>query len=189
MLFRSPTVFTNQSSISSGSITGNTWFFGNGYSASTVNPTYTYNYTGSYGVTLLVTSSAGCSASVTQNVTIYQVPNAAFAASTVCQNSSSNYTDQSTAGSGTISTWQWDFGDGSTYSGQSASHAYATAGTFNTSLIVTSSYGCVDTVQHQVVVNGLPTADFAVSNVCDQNAVSVVNNSTSNYGSITNYQW
>ncbi len=187
--FGSPTTFTNQSSISSGSIIGNLWGFGNGYSASAVNPSYTYSYTGSYGVTLVVTSAAGCSASITQYVSIYQVPNAAFSTTAVCLNSNSNYTDQSTAGSGTITDWQWDFGDGTTYNGQTASHNYSTAGTFSTSLIVTSSYGCIDTVQHQVLVNGLPTADFMVANVCDQSAVAALNNSTSNYGSITSYQW
>jgi len=187
--FGSPITFTNQSTISSGSITGNTWFFGNGYSSSALNPSYTYAGVGSYGVTLSITSAAGCSAYVTQYVTIYQLPNAAFTSTPVCLNNSSSFTDGSMAGSGTITDWQWNFGDGSNSNTQTPSHIYSTAGTFTTSLIVTSSHGCIDTIQHQVVVNGLPSADFTVSNVCDESAVSALNSSTSNFGTITSYQW
>ncbi len=185
----SPTAFTNLSGISSGSITGYYWGFGNGYSASVANPSYTFGYIGSYGVTLMVTSVAGCSAAVTQYVAVHQIPNAAFATTTVCQNSASIFTDQSIAGSGTITDWLWNYGDGTTSGSPSAPHNYSTAGTYTTTLIVTSSYGCMDTVQNQVVVNGLPSAAFTVNNVCDLRTVSIVNNSNSNFGSISSYQW
>jgi gliding motility-associated-like protein len=187
--FGTATVFTSQSTISSGSITGYSWGFGNGYSSSAVSPSYTYAYTGSYGVTLSVTSNAGCSAYVTQYVTVYQNPNAAFTSTPVCLNSPINYTDQSTPGSGAITGWQWNFGDGTTSGAQAAAHNFTSAGTYTTSLVVTSSYGCVDTVQHQVVVNGLPVAAFTAANVCDESAVTVNNTSTSNYGTIASYQW
>ena len=43
------------------------------------------------------------------------------------------FTDRST---GSITSWAWDFGDGSTSADQSPSHTYATAGQFNVSLSV-----------------------------------------------------
>ena len=187
--FGMPTVFTSLSTISSGFITGYQWGFGNGYSASTLNPSYTYAYVGSYGVTLTVTSDAGCHASLTQYVTVYQVPIAAFSTPAVCLNNASAFADHSIPGSGTITDWQWNFGDGSTSTLQSPGHNYSTAGTYTSSLIVTTSHGCVDTVTHSVVVNGLPNAAFTTSNVCDHAPVTVTNSSTSNYGSITSYQW
>ena len=187
--FGTAMTFTNQSTISSGSISSYSWAFGNGFSASTSNASYIYANPGSYGVTLSVTSAAGCNAFITQWVSIYQIPNAAFTSSAVCQNNASTYTDLSTSASGTITTWQWSFGDGSTGTAQAASHNYTAPGTYTTSLIVTSSFGCKDTVQHQVIVNGLPSAAFTATNVCDQSAVTVVNSSTSNYGTISSYNW
>ena len=187
--FGTPSTFTNLSTISNGSITGNAWYFGNGYSALTQNPTLTYAGTGSWAVTLNVTSNAGCSASVMQWVTVYQLPVAAFTSTPVCLNNTTSFTEQSTPGSGTLTNWQWNFGDGSNSNTQTPAHDYSTAGTYTTSLIVTSSNGCIDTVQHPVVVNGLPVAAFNASNVCDESAVSILNTSTSNYGSIASYDW
>ncbi|MCB0313051.1 MAG: PKD domain-containing protein, partial [Calditrichaeota bacterium] len=39
------------------------------------------------------------------------------------------FSDQSTAGTNPITSWQWDFGDGGTSSEQNPQHIYATAGT------------------------------------------------------------
>ncbi|MCB9448084.1 MAG: PKD domain-containing protein [Flavobacteriales bacterium] len=49
-----------------------------------------------------------------------------------------NFTDQSTAGSKTtITSWSWDFGDGSTDGVQNPSHAYPTGGTYKVTLTIT----------------------------------------------------
>jgi len=42
---------------------------------------------------------------------------------------------------GTISTYSWDFGDGSTGTGQTTTHAYTSAGTFTVTLTVTDDGG------------------------------------------------
>jgi gliding motility-associated-like protein len=51
------------------------------------------------------------------------------------------------------STWFWDFGDGSTSTAQNPNHNYTGSGTYTVTQIVTSSAGCVDTIQSIVVVN------------------------------------
>ncbi len=183
------TTFTDQSTISSGTINTYAWGFSDGYSASTSNPVHTYAYSGTYGVMLTVTSAAGCSASTLNSVTIYQTPNALFSATNVCLNNLSPFTDHSTPGSGTITSWLWTFGDGTISGAQNPAHHFANAGTYSASLVVTSSFGCRDTVQHSITVNGLPTAVFSITNVCDQSAITIVNNSSSNYGAITSYSW
>ncbi len=56
----------------------------------------------------------------------------------------------STAGDGTITGYAWDFSDGTTGSGVSVSHTYASAGTYTTTLTVTNSGGATD--QEQMIV-------------------------------------
>ena len=60
---------------------------------------------------------------------------------------------------GTIVTWEWNFGDSSTGTGQTASHSYAAAGPYTVSLTVTDNRGGTRTVSHEITVlapNQLP---------------------------------
>src|SRR5207253_715805 len=47
----------------------------------------------------------------------------------------------STPGSGTIASYEWDFGDGTTGSGGHPSHTYAVAGPYHVTLTVTNTNG------------------------------------------------
>ena len=46
-----------------------------------------------------------------------------------------------------IKNYQWDFGDGSTYSIQNTVHHYVTPGTYTVSLVVNTQIGCTDTLK------------------------------------------
>jgi gliding motility-associated-like protein len=58
--------FTNTSTIASGTISTNTWGFGDGNGATISNPTYAYTDAGSFVVTLIVTGSNGCKDTVSE---------------------------------------------------------------------------------------------------------------------------
>ena len=49
-------------------------------------------------------------------------------------------------------TYAWDFGDGATGTGVTASHTYASAGTYTVGLTVTDNGGLTDTITHDVTV-------------------------------------
>lgn len=53
---------------------------------------------------------------------------------------------------GSITTYDWDFGDGGTGSGQFATHAYAVSGTHSAVLTVTDNGGAQDTIAKSVTV-------------------------------------
>jgi PKD repeat protein len=53
---------------------------------------------------------------------------------------------------GTISSYEWDFGDGAEASGETASHAYSAAGNFTAELTVTDNDGLLDTDEVTVMV-------------------------------------
>jgi gliding motility-associated-like protein len=116
------------------------------------------------------------------------IPTAIFSSNDVCQNNPSVFTDQSTVESlGSISSWQWDFGDGSgTSTIQNPSYDYSAAGQYTVSLVVTTVSGCADTITTQITVNPGATADFSSTNVCLGDVSSFSDLSSTN---VTNWEW
>ncbi|MHB8842633.1 MAG: PKD domain-containing protein [Candidatus Aquicultor sp.] len=63
-------------------------------------------------------------------------------------------------------TWQWNFGDGDTGTGQTPNHYYNVAGTYNVSVIVNYPWGpygtCIDTAQKTItVVHGTRLEEYS----------------------------
>ena len=56
---------------------------------------------------------------------------------------------------GTIASHQWNFGDGSTGTGATASHSYTTAGSYNATLTVRDDYGLTASSTQAIKVNAL----------------------------------
>ncbi len=57
----------------------------------------------------------------------------------------------------------WSFGDGSTSSLVSPTHGYASAGFFDIELVVSTSFGCLDSITQQIEVRIPPVADFSLT--------------------------
>jgi PKD repeat protein len=69
------------------------------------------------------------------------------------------FTDSSNDPDGSIKSWNWDFGDGSTAPDQNPVHTYAAAQTYNVVLTVTDSAGATGTVTKPAEPQA-PTADL-----------------------------
>lgn len=142
------TLFTNNSSISSGSISSYRWDFGNlavnGDTSILTNPAYVYPDTGLYNVQLISTSNFGCSDTLIQQVDVKAKPTADFSASSFYIGDSTEFSNQSSISSGTISTYLWQFGDGNNSNLTDPKHLYAAKGPYQVSLQATSNFGCVD---------------------------------------------
>jgi len=86
--------------------------------------------------------------------------------SPVCANVPVQFTDATTANYGIANNWKWDFGVNSLFNDtsrlQNPIYAYTTPGTYTVSLIVSSSVGCVDTLEHQIEV--LDKAPYTLTN-------------------------
>jgi PKD repeat protein len=66
---------------------------------------------------------------------------------------------------GTITSYQWDFGNGQTGSGQRVTTKFPTRGTYNVKLVVTNERGLSNQVTQAVTIGAVanPTVDFAIS--------------------------
>lgn len=188
--------FTDASTISDGTQNqfNYSWKFGDGGTSFAKNPSHNYSAVGPYRATLVVTSGAGCTDSITKTVdSIYAQPEAKFTVpAEVCLGGTVNFTDQSAAANSTVALWSWDFGDGTTPSTQqNPSHIYAAVGTYTVKLTAVSAVGCQTTVaQQQTVVNPLPTANFTPSiPACVGHTVAFTDNSTANAGSLNKWTW
>ncbi len=118
-------------------------------------------------------------------------PVANFGSTKECQGAATVYSDSSSTSSGTISSWNWNFGDG-TVSGflQNPSHIYANAGIYSTTLIIQNNFGCADTISKSVKVYFNPVAGFNYADICFKdsvyfNNISIVDSSTA----IAYYSW
>ncbi|MBI2729593.1 MAG: PKD domain-containing protein [Sphingobacteriales bacterium] len=145
------------------------WDLGNGVTSTLQNPSTTYFSPGIYTVKLIVVNAAGKDSLIQSNyINILNPPQVAF--STVspvsgCFPLRVQFMDNSTVGSGSITQWDWDFGDGTTSTLQNPYKIYTTAGNFNVALKVTSSNGCSKLLVKPSFINATTgvKADFAAS--------------------------
>ena len=119
------------------------WDFGDGSNGSGVNPTHVYTAGGTYTVSLVVNDGKVNSIPSTTTATIAEVNDPpvadagpdqyALVGETVTFDGSASYDD------GSITSYDWTFGDGTTGSGETSTHAYSSAGTFTVTLRVTDN--------------------------------------------------
>ena len=181
--------FTDASSVSTGTVTAYAWTFGDGNSSSSQNPSNYYAASGTYTVTLVVTTDNSCKDTVSKSVTVYPKPVADFSTSNVCYGLNMNFTDASTVSSGSVSAWAWNFGDGNSSSSQNPAHMYGGSGTYTVTLIITTATSCMDTVSKSVTVYPKPLADYTFSNDCQDDGITFTDASTVSSGTVTTFGW
>ncbi len=134
------------------------WDFGDGTFASGMIATHTYVSEGQFTIRLTLTDVEGQASQALQTIVVSssaEMPVANFSASpssggtplTVAFNSSA-----SNDPNGTIVSYHWSFGDGSTSNHPSPLHTYAAEGSYTASLTVTDDDGLSDTVTMIIVV-------------------------------------
>ncbi|WP_461790596.1 PKD domain-containing protein [Pedobacter sp.] len=189
--------FNNESTFVNSNIVSRVWDFGNGAPTSTaVSPTAVYPLAGNYNVKLISTSSSGCADTIIKTITIYETPEVTFNDPGSCVNDLVAY--EGVAVKGTITTWLWDFGDGSNDVSQKTlqnpKHKYTAPGTYLVKLTASSDKGCPVVFTRQISISGSnPNPIFEVKNAntkfCADIDVSFENKSTIGFGNITKLEW
>ncbi len=112
----------------------------------------------------------------------------------VCANEPVTFTDASVGSgtSGSISSWEWDFGNTATFNGQIPPvQSYTTPGIKTVSLTVRTPIGCVKVFKDTVTVEATPVAAInpAPAFVCLGDSAAYLDASTISIGNVTNWEW
>jgi PKD repeat protein len=103
------------------------------------------------------------------------------------------FTDESTPGTGIITTWYWTFGDGHSDDIQNPTHMYSDDGTYIVDLKVTDDLGEYDTISKEIIVaNNRPTAiiDSIIPNPgSNKNIITFSGHGEDIDGMIESYYW
>ncbi len=147
-----------------GAVVSWVWDLGDGATVHGATVAHAYDAPGTYRVTLTVTDDDGATAQIGQDVTVVTgLPTADFALTgdrlgVVVDASASSDPD------GTLTAYDWSFGDGSSATGVTASHVYDEPGTYTVTLVVTDDDGQTATASQDVtVVTGEPHAAFVAT--------------------------
>jgi PKD repeat protein len=186
-------IFTNDAASTCGPVIAYQWDFGDGSPISTVeNPTHTYSATGVYNVTYTVTTWNGISGTGVTQIIVPEKPIANFNADATCEKLPTLFNDQSQIALGTLTSWEWNFGNGSYANGSpQVQHLYNEQGLYDAMLKVTSNFNCVDSITKQITIWDSPQASFqaALLSGCEPLEVPFHSTSISNDGNISGYEW
>lgn len=175
-----------------GTIVTYTWDFGDGSTATGATASHTYAVEGEYSISLSVTDNGAATHMSTAQVTVAQadakIPTAVFS-SEVTGLAAAFEAGESSAGTGTIDAYAWNFGDGNTAAGVSISHEYEAAGQYEVALTVTNSAGESNTLIQQVTVEPPGAVGTFTSSTSGLQAYFDASASSSVAGEIVEYVW
>ncbi len=176
--------------ITSPSIISQLWDFGDSNLGNGDTVSHAYTFSGNYWVTLTTTNSLGCTTTYSDSISIFPNPVAGFSFTNLqCSNLPITYTDTSSISQGSIQSWLWDFGNGTTSMLQSPTTNYITDGSFTISLMVTSDQGCKDSISNMNNLTESPRAKFKIYNTCIGETTQFINETTFSGVGTINYDW
>lgn len=163
------------------------WFFHTGETDQRTDPKYTYTETGNIPVTLRVTTNNGCLDTLQKHITINPNPTADFWVTDVPYQQPSIFQNQSNIEFGTLN-YKWQFGDENTSDTTHPVYFYEAPGVYQVGLTATSGKGCIGKISKAVKIFDLPVVKFSAANVCANDSMVFVNESTIPSGTLR-FEW
>jgi len=177
------------STVATGTIVEWEWMIENGFTGNTQNVSVIFDSASVYSTTLIVTTDMGCTDTITDSLQVQPNPIASFISDSVCLNELSNMVDASTVEFGTIVTWEWIIDGLSTDTLSATTYTFDSDSLQPVTLIVTSSFGCIDTVTQDIMVHPLPNSAFSYEGFCEEDNVLFTDESTINTGQVIAWNW
>lgn len=156
------TLFTDFSLNGFGTVASWSWDFDDGTNSTSQNVNHLFTTSGSFDVSLIVTSDAGCSDTTVKTVDVFELPVADFTYTSSCDNDQViiDFSDNSTTLTDPINYWFYDFGGQGTQATQNPTQLFIGSGNFVITEIVKTINGCSDTIVEIINVPPKPSAGF-----------------------------
>jgi gliding motility-associated-like protein len=163
------------------------WQYGNTGFSNNAETEHQYQFVNNTSATLqqaivlTVTSDFGCTATATQNVSVFPSVAASF---NVTPEGCTSFSPVITNTSQGAVNYVWNFGNGQQMSGPNPSHTYVNQSTqdetYTITLTATNQFNCADSAVQQVVIHPLPVVAFTIDSIsqCHPAEVFITNNST-----------
>ncbi|HEY5471428.1 MAG TPA: PKD domain-containing protein [Bacteroidales bacterium] len=135
------------------------WTFGDGGYSTEKNPKWIFDIEGDYKVVLNVFSSDSIKATSSITITVYPKPQARFEIfpdNAILPKDEIHFYNYTT----NAIHFDWDFGDGNSSELFEPMHKYYKSGNYNVRLVVTSDYGCTDSI---TVRNAYSGSEFFIN--------------------------
>lgn len=155
---RTPTPFTNTSTLNGEVLLGYQWNFGDGPGSTLTNPVKTWTTIGPRVVKLKTVLTNGCSTEESKMVNVGVQPLVDFIVEDRCAGSEVPFTNNTTFTQGVI-TYDWSFGDGNTSTTAAPVHVYGStvSQTYTVKLKASIAGGCADSTSKTITIQPLPT--------------------------------
>jgi|694.fasta_scaffold13616_2 PKD repeat protein len=148
-----PISFSYTGQINGQSINNYSWDFGNNVTATGQSPAATLEQEGAVSFSLTMTTGLGCIYETSSTINVSPAPVASFTNTIVTNTTNVEFTSTSTISGGSITGYEWNFGDNSAVSTeQDPSHTFPASGPFQVTLTATSDLGCTGEVTTTVDV-------------------------------------
>ncbi|WP_133644025.1 PKD domain-containing protein [Zeaxanthinibacter enoshimensis] len=193
--------FTGSNSTDDKEVVSYAWDFMDGNSAAIADPVHTFTVAGTYEVLLTVTDAEGLTSTATVSITVTEPMNEAPVAIALANPTSGQaplevtFTGSDSTDDNGITTYSWDFMDGSTSSEADVVHTFTAEGTYNVTLTVTDAEGLTDVAEVTIVVGSAenlpPTAVIEATPTTGTVPLEVTfigRNSQDDFG-IVSYNW
>ncbi len=168
------------------------WTFGDGASAHGPDTHHTYAQNGVYQVRLRVNDTDSSTLSDPQSITITDIdPIAGFYFNPVSPNEGDNvqFLNESISYDG-ITTWLWDFDDGTTSDTPDPVHIFVNNGTYTVTLTVWEEDGDSSSIAHDITVKDLePEVDFTISATQIEGVPILFSDNTTSLDPLTSWNW
>jgi PKD repeat protein len=168
------------------------WLFDDSTFSTVEDPVHTFNnntqFIEVFDVEMVAINNHGCSDTAFESIMVFPEPNFTF--STIPDSGCSPLEVSFPAVMGAVS-YVWDFGDGTTSTGQMPSHTYTNNSTnnqqFTVQLVGQSAFGCYDTTSEVVTVFPTPIAQYSLQDTagCTPFNAQIINSSLN----ALDYRW
>lgn len=190
--------FYDDSSDSDGDIQSIEWSFPDGSTPTGDIVNYEFDSSGTYDVSLTATDNDGSTDTYTNTISVdpeNQDPNSDFDYNpeNPVVSQEVQFSDLSSDSDGSVTSWDWTFGDGTFSNSQNPTHTYDSSGTYTVELTVEDNDGYFNSYSETVTVeeNSAPSAEFSYlpSEPIEGDTVDFTDESTDADDNIESYSW